>query len=206
MSTRGLFGFRKDGKDKLTYNHFDSYQDYLGRVMAKFCAEHKVSELKAVCDSIELVDEESTPTIEQITKCVKAGYYDLNVSTQSVGDWYCILREMQGNPEEYAKNFKNGHGTYMIDSHEFIQNSLFCEYAYIINLDTEKLEFWIGFQHRAQAGNRYGETTNGRGYYPCRLLLEIPLEPKIDPDKAVETMNKAEEEAVRNERSARWDI
>jgi len=25
MGTRGLWGIRKDGKDKLTYNHYDSY-------------------------------------------------------------------------------------------------------------------------------------------------------------------------------------
>lgn len=30
MSTRGIYGFRKNGEDKLTYNHYDSYFSYLG--------------------------------------------------------------------------------------------------------------------------------------------------------------------------------
>ena len=30
MGTRGLYGFRKNGVDKTTYNHFDSYPDGLG--------------------------------------------------------------------------------------------------------------------------------------------------------------------------------
>ena len=36
MGTRGLWGFRKDGKDKLTYNHFDSYPDCLGHTIVEF--------------------------------------------------------------------------------------------------------------------------------------------------------------------------
>ena len=31
MGTRGLYGFRKNGIDKLTYNHLDSYPDWLGK-------------------------------------------------------------------------------------------------------------------------------------------------------------------------------
>ncbi len=31
MSTRGLYGFRKNEQDKTTYNHSDSYPDWLGR-------------------------------------------------------------------------------------------------------------------------------------------------------------------------------
>jgi hypothetical protein len=33
MGTRGLFGFRCDGTDKLAYNHLDSYPDCLGEKM-----------------------------------------------------------------------------------------------------------------------------------------------------------------------------
>jgi len=30
MGTRGAYGFRKNGIDKVTYNHFDSYPEQLG--------------------------------------------------------------------------------------------------------------------------------------------------------------------------------
>ena len=36
----------------------------------------------------------------------------------------------------------------MINSNDFIKNSLFCEYGYIINLDNKSLEFWIGISKK----------------------------------------------------------
>lgn len=52
----------------------------------------------------------------------------------------------------------------------FIKESLFCEYAYIINLDNMTLEFYNGFQRKPQYGNRFGSDSNNHGYFPCRLV------------------------------------
>lgn len=55
----------------------------------------------------------------------------------------------------------------------FIQDSLSCEYAYVIDIDDKKLFFYVGFQHVPQEGNRYGvegkPCHSGDVYYPCRL-------------------------------------
>ena len=79
--------------------------------------------------------------------------------------------------------YKNGL-KYMIDNKDFIKDSLFCEYAYIINLDTQCLEFWLGFQKEPDEHNRYGaETCDNMGkYYPCKMVSYYPL----DFDKSVE--------------------
>ena len=63
----------------------------------------------------------------------------------------------------------------MIDNLSFIKDSLFCEYAYIVNLDTDQLEFYCGFQHKPDETNRYGCEEN-RGYYPCRMVACFPLD------------------------------
>jgi hypothetical protein len=63
----------------------------------------------------------------------------------------------------------------MIDYRWFIYESLYCEYAYIINLDTDELEIYVGHQREPQPGNRYGETSNDHGYYPCALLTKYDL-------------------------------
>lgn len=190
MGTRGLYGIRKNGRDKATYNHWDSYPDYLGREVAKFCASRTLEELNTLFDNIELVDEMSQPTEDQKKRCVDAGWYDGSVSEQSTDDWYCLLRKLQGNFDELRKFTSGEEKIYMNDGISFIRNSLFCEYAYIINLDTGKLEFYVGFQHGAQHGNRYGEEPKDNGYYPCRLALEIPLVDIADVDRVVAMMNK----------------
>ena len=122
-------------------------------------------------DRIIMVDQRSNPTDKQKENCIKNGFVNLSVSNQSENDWYCLLRNLQGELEKlYECEFP-----YMIDDSDFIKDSLFCEYAYIINLDTNVLEFYKGFQHVPQDGNRYGiEKTDG--YYPCKLEAEIPIE------------------------------
>ena len=175
MGTRGAYGIRKNGVDKITYNHFDSYPEGLGADFAKFCARLGKDGLSKLFDAIELVSERSKPSAEQIETCVRAGYYNSSVSNRSVEDWYCLLRNLMGNFDEYERLAETGETVYMIDSSGFLKDSLFCEYAYVANLDDEILEFWVGFQKRPQAGNRYGEKAND-GYYPCRLTKTFPLD------------------------------
>lgn len=175
MGTRGIYGFRKNGVDKLSYNHYDSYPDYLGEQIAKFCAGYTLPEMNDLYDKIVMVDESAKPTTEQIGQCVAAGLADLSVSTQKVDDWYCLLRNAQGDLTVLDKLIKSGGAAYMIDNQEFIKDSLFCEYGYIINLDTNMLEFWVGFQRTPQEGNRYGQEQED-GYYPCALKAVFPLD------------------------------
>lgn len=171
MGTRGLYGLRKNGKDKTSYNHFDSYPTGLGTDILNFIRNHSNAALNEFYDCIIMVNERSKPTDEEKTNCSKNHSIDLNVSSGSVDDWYCLLRNVQGNLEALFQ----WESPYMIDNRDFIKDSLFCEYAYIINLDTNMLEYYKGFQHVPQAGNRYGVTAND-GYYPCKLVTEIPLE------------------------------
>lgn len=178
MGTRGCYGFRKNGVDKLTYNHFDSYPDYLGEIMVKFCKETSLKELNEIFDKIILIDEMGKPTTEQIEECKE--YYDGTVSNQTPDDWYCLLRNAQGNPNAYKNGLK-----YMNDCGDFIKDSLFCEYAYIINLDTNCLEFWVGFQKEPYSFNRYG-VEEDRGYYPCKMVSYYPLEPEYMDQRSIE--------------------
>lgn len=191
MGTRGCYGFRKNGMDKLTYNHFDSYPDYLGRTMVKFCKATSIPELNEIFDKLILVNESAKPTVEQIKECKQ--YYDGRVSRQTVNDWYCLLRNAQGDLDAYKNGLK-----YMIDGCDFIKDSLWCEYAYIINLDTEALEFWIGFQDKPHIYNRYGVERDGN-YYPCKMVASYPLATislnEYSVQDFVDYMNKAEEEA-----------
>lgn len=185
MGTRGCYGFRKNGIDKLTYNHFDSYPDGLGETMVEFCKETSIAEMRKIFDRIILIREDSKPTSKQIEECI--AYYDGNVSEQRPEDWYCLLRDAQGNPDAYKAGLN-----YMINNNDFIKDSLFCEYAYIINLDEECLEFYIGFQKTPCEDNRYG-TESEDNYYPCKLVAEFGLGAinECAAKDIVKAMNKA---------------
>lgn len=65
----------------------------------------------------------------------------------------------------------------MLDCKDFLLDSLFCEYAYIINLDTEKLEFYLGQNKSPRGAGRYGglKETPSAEYYGVVLVREWPL-------------------------------
>lgn len=64
----------------------------------------------------------------------------------------------------------------MADSATFLKDSLFCEWAYIINLDTEELEVYEGFNKRPDAPGRYADTETNNGYFGVKLINVVNLE------------------------------
>jgi hypothetical protein len=148
MGTRGAIGFRFQDEDKISYNHFDSYPSVAG--------EQVVSELskmlrafgaggvrKKVRSLVVLGKDAPDPTPEQQARL--SSYKNANVSTER-DTWYQLLRGTQGSP---ARILDAG---YIEDSSGFLSDSLYCEFAYIINLDTEQLEFYRGFQKEVGQG------------------------------------------------------
>lgn len=135
MSTRGAIGFRLNGKNKVTYNHFDSYPASLGQNVLQFCREtDDWDKVKEQVEAIRLVQRLSVPTNQDIELCKE--FADLGVSNSSLHDWYCLLRKAQGDLAAYLKV------GVMIDSEQFLQDGLFCEWHYIINLDDMVLEIY----------------------------------------------------------------
>jgi len=147
MSTRGYIGIKKKGQLKGMYNHWDSYPSGLGKNLVETINKIKVDDrlkvLNDTFDYIELVDESGKPNEEQIAKCIKAKVCDLDVSNRSYEDWYCLVREAQGNLQIYIDKTI----PYMLNGNDFINDSLFCEWAYIINLDTNKFEVYTSGTH-----------------------------------------------------------
>ena len=167
--------------DKLTYNHYDSYPEWLGAHIVEFVKESSVEELNAIYDGLILIDGSSVPDEAQIEEC--SLWTDTLVSKGSTSDWYCLLRKAQGEFQSFHDGLR-----YMIDNHNFIKDSLFCEFGYIINLDDNALEFWKGDQEVPQKGNRYGTECSEDGYYPCRFALSFPL--SSIPKDAVKQMKR----------------
>ena len=70
----------------------------------------------------------------------------------------------------------------MIDNKFFLLKSLFCEYAYIINLDNNTLEFYSGYNKFPITKGRYSkqkqdiDSTYDNGYYGVVLIDKFPLE------------------------------
>jgi len=128
---------------------------------------------------VQEIDVNVPPTKEIQDKYQNLGYCNLGVSTQSPKEWYCLLRETQGI-DTFAEIYK-GNLEHISNDKDFFKDSLYCEWGYLINLDTMKFEVYEGFQKTPQKGNRFGEESNENGYYSCALVAEFELE-NIPPD------------------------
>lgn len=143
MSTRGLTGFRLNDKLYAMYNHFDSYPEYLGQRVLEFCKRVDWTDpvIKKRVEKVNLVQEEDKPSNKKILKYAK--YANLSVGgthTLDELDWYSLLRGLQG--VEILNQVIRGKVKHMTDDEDFLINELFCEWAYIVNLDDYTLEVW----------------------------------------------------------------
>ena len=121
MSTRGLMGIKKKGELKAQYNHFDSYIEGLGQ------------------DIITTIG--NIPKEERIE--ILNNVFDNIVLVEDTEENYRDLHEYQGNLQAYIDGFNA-----MINNASFINDTLFCEYAYVINLDNNTLDITFGWKNR----------------------------------------------------------
>ena len=170
MGPRGVYGFRIDQKDKVTYNHFNSYPKNLGKNVLLFIARTPLKQLKNIAQNITLVDHYSVPSQDLIKKYKR--FSNLNVSRGSNRGWYYLLRDTQGDLFPYNDGLQH-----LIDYHEFLYDSLYCEWAYIINLDKDLLEVYKGFNKNIYAKGRYAKQSiaDNLDYLGVTLIKEIPL-------------------------------
>lgn len=179
MGTRGALIFRAGGKDKVAYNHFDSYPSYLGKAVVEYLkgalstcgsAEAAAQALRAMIVELRVVKDGEKPTPEDIERL--RPFTNIAVSEQSAQDWYCLLHKTQGDIEATLR------AGYIEDSRGFLDDSLFCEWAYGINTDDGVLEFYRGFQKKSHKRGRYaGGKRAGREseYESIALVTTMPL-------------------------------
>ena len=192
MGTRGAWGFVLDEKEYITYNHFDSYVEGLGLDLLAWA--ESVTSWRAIRDQVRalrLVDESDKPTEDDLRTF--AASHDKRVSTGT--DWYSLLR---GNQGDAAATLRSG---VMTDGHTFPLDSLFCEYAYVFDLDSDTFEVYKGFQKTLPTRGRWaGRPTAAEDAEAYEAHLAWCAENKRDPWRPETSEYKAVE------RIAAWPL
>lgn len=179
MSTRGLIGFRCNDTDKLIYNHSDSHPDALGlKILREMqdvqnwnVAQDRIESLVPIPEQRRLDEHSSMAETE-----MRRHFPDL-AYRGTPKDVYDLYQPLQGTLKPYL----DGKLMFMPDASDFIHESLFCEWAYIANLDSEQFEIWKGLQTKPDPDNRYGTEHDRMGYYPCTMLIGYDLNNLPDP-------------------------
>jgi len=163
MGTRGLIGYYKKGVTKASYNHYDSYPSFLGNRIKEYITDSDAISLNADFAGIRFVDEDAEVLPEHIIAIFNFWYGDVEkVEPDPYGRpedelpakyWYRSMYDLLScSHTDIRRIAKSG---MMIDYIDFIKGSLFCEWAYIINLDRGVLEIYRGYQTKKPKKNRY---------------------------------------------------
>lgn len=189
MGTRGAWGFRINGEDKVTYNHWDSYPEGLGQDIVNALRKIPLDNLRERAANLRLVngqDQADAGDIERLKK-----FADDSVSSRSMTEWYVLLRKTQG---DLPATLEAG---VMIDGKGFVADSLFCEWAYLVNLDEGVLEVFQGFQREPHQKGRFAnmeseKTHRGENqYYPVAWIASFDLNNL--PENLLQSLNLPEE-------------
>lgn len=122
MGTNGTLSFVIDGETKSQYVHNDSFPDTLGVAVLKWLKKAHADEAtyEAVRALKVVPTDAPEPTFAEQQRL--RPYADLGVSHRSLTDWYCLLRQCQGDPAAtlesgfiYGDGHVSGFYTYTVD-------------------------------------------------------------------------------------------
>jgi len=178
MGTRGALVLIGNEAVRTVYNHYDSYPGGLGydvltwlRAVLKFDVEGEEQARKAIASLAPVPDRE--PTAEDIARL--AEFHDPDVS--SGRDWYALLRKTQGDISAMLR------AGYYEPAEEFPLDSLFCEWAYVVDFDARTFDVYQGFQKTPPTAGRWvgaarieaPEGIEGK-YYPVNRIASFSFD------------------------------
>ena len=189
MGTRGMIGFiMPDGAVLGTYNHHGSYPDRVGADLQKeLRTVDSVAGLLPQVDAIRWVDASDEPTVEDQELLTKLGIEGQDVSTGR--DWYSALRNNQGS---LLAMLQTGIAP---DDRNFLKDSLFCEWAYLLDFRFDEVVILTGFIRNPNKQADYCATEpSDSGYVGCMEVFrgDLPAFLALDMSKVEETAGEAD--------------
>ncbi len=170
MGTRGFFGFRVNGEDKLTYNHNDSYPDGgLGDKVVEWArgafAPNRRAETEQAVRALEMVDSKHVLASADHIRKVGKKYLQMSVGGgNGIKDtditYYRLLRGAQPS-EGVERVLATGVMSRFSDPCE--------DYGYVINLDERVVEIYDSRSRSATLPSRYTHMKL-RGIYPIEHI------------------------------------
>jgi hypothetical protein len=163
MGTRSAIGFRMNGKDALMYCNSDGYPTSMGKNVYNqikgMIREWGIDGIKDSVRHLRKVSQTKKATKKDLTL-----FQHLHQQFPDGVTYYDLLRDLQGDLVSVL------HEGIMPVQNIFIKDSLFCEWAYIFNLDDMTLEIYKGFQKTRPKKSRYRMSKPREGYYACELV------------------------------------
>lgn len=202
MGTRNLTLVQSDGEYKVgQYCQWDGYPSGQGITILAALRNIDVADFKRKVDSLKQLTEDEVQELWKKCGADGSGWVDLEVSDKFKKRYKQLHRDFGGRIIEAVAN---GDVKKVYADCDFAANSLFCEWAYVVDLDKNTFEVYQGFNKSPLADDerfKFLEPKSSDGYYPVKLLASWPLDalPADDELLALECCDDEEEDEAEDE-------
>ena len=189
MGTRNLTCIKKNGTYVLAkYCQWDGYYEGQGQIIVDFLrTPGNIEKLRERADDLAFISEEDLKK-----KWISVGadpesnWVSLGVSNAFRKNWPELSRDIGG---DVLERICETEGTFeTIDDLSFAADSLFCEFAYVIDFDDNTFSWYRGFNESPlPETERFAflpkAEYNSGDYYPVKMKGCVPLNPNEIPEK-----------------------
>lgn len=176
MGTRHLIAVQKNGEYKIAqYGQWDGYPSGQGVRVLQFLRDMDAEVFKRNLDTTRFIDEDELTERWRDVGADDSGFVSLDISDKFRAKYPENSRDTGAGILDLVAE-KQGLGLY--NHIDFAQDSLFCEWAYVVDLDNNTFEVFEGFnRHEVTEGRFAGPKESGhdKSYGPVRLAHRWPL-------------------------------
>lgn len=197
MGTRNLTMVIKNEQFKVAqYGQWDGYPGGQGKTALGFLKKFDERAFGYQLDKCKFVDDEKQKEINSWLKSigVNDGWMNMEQSRHFKTKYPFFSRDNGANILNLI-NESEQETIWLHDDRNFINDSLMCEWAYVIDLDKRTFEVYTGLNKKPLHKHErfYGGVTDDRGYYPCRNVAIYSLD-SLPEDKEFVALERTEEE------------
>lgn len=173
MGTRHLIAVQLDGDYKIAqYGQWDGYLDGQGKKVLNFLREMDRSKFESALRKCSFMTEQD---FEKLDRDIK-NRLQQNPRYNWFVEYPHLARDIAAG---ILKKVQDSEGLKLKNSISFAADSLFCEYAYVIDLDKNTFEIYEGFNKEPLSEDeRFKDIVSGDAhdeYYPVRKVAEYSL-------------------------------
>lgn len=182
MGTRGLTEVYWQGQRRVSqYGQWDHYPSGQGITVLEFCREwldggEKEGRFLSNLAIVRFKNEDDQARADEFAKSI--GIVNGLMNGEQWERWNATYPYWTRNHGAKILSLiaepLPGHDLVLRDSHDFAGDSVFCEYAYVLDLDARHIEVYGGF-NKSPAKGRYADLPGRHDYQPVTLLAMFAL-------------------------------
>jgi hypothetical protein len=182
MGTRNLTIVINERKTVVAqYGQWDGYPEGQGATVLEFLKAVDLAKFKEKLKQVRFIDKTKEKEIKAFCESIgsKDGWMNGEQAKLYHEKYPLLTRDNGADILNLLYNFPDGETAWIHNERAFAADSLFCEWAYVIDLDKEVLEVYEGFNQQPLGkgqrfkGMKLREYNSGDTYYPVRCIKKF---------------------------------